>query len=160
MANALKLIIPLLDESLTLNDFSQEAGFSDAYLEDINRPSLVNHIFLLYDGNLDTVSKLERDEKLRKCNTLYSRKTIYIDKKPYLLYIFVIVSRSIIRIRDGNIPYSPKDLTRIMLFWNLTDDFINDLMIYRNKTFTTEGIIVPEEDYIPSWEDEFEETFL
>ena len=48
------MIIPLIDESFTTDDFSKEAGFIDAFDTDINKPYLDNHIFLMYDPNVKT----------------------------------------------------------------------------------------------------------
>lgn len=160
MNNALKLAIPLISDKLSLDDISEEAGFVDAYFEDINRPSLTNHVFLLYDGKLDTVEKLERDVKLREIDTLYLRKTIFISGNPYLLYVFVILNEGIKSIRKGFVPYKQEDMNRIMMFWNLEDPFVNDLFTSRKVTFEQERGVVPEEDYIPSWEEEFDDSFF
>ena len=43
-----KLIIPLLDDNIVLEDVSEESGFVNAYTDDINKPFYDNHIFLLY----------------------------------------------------------------------------------------------------------------
>ena len=99
MANVIKLIVPLLDKSFEKEDISEESGFVEGYLQDINRPYLDNHIFLLYDGKLDTVAKLKRDEKIRKMPTLYGRYTIHIKNVPYLLYVFSII-KTLLTIRE------------------------------------------------------------
>lgn len=149
MANVLKLIIPILDDIFELKDFSEESGFIDAYLENINKPYLDNHIFLLYDGNLDTAEKLERDCKIRKSKYLYSRETIRINNKYYLLYTFINTSKYILKLREGILPAGEKDFMKIILFWQLKDGFINSLIYDRRRSFETKGIIVPEQDYVP-----------
>lgn len=159
MPNVLKLMLPLLDENFKLSDFTEQTGFVDGYLEDINRPSLVNHIFLLYDGNLDTVEKIERDQRFRSFSHLYSRKVIFISGNPYLIYTFVTISKDIERIRGGKTPYKQEDLKKIMLFWTLNDDFIFELACNRNVHFKTEGLVVPEEDYRPDFDDEFDSEY-
>ena len=47
MSNITKTIIPLIDDDLTLEDFSESTGFEAVYYEDINRPYLDNHIFII-----------------------------------------------------------------------------------------------------------------
>lgn len=150
MANAIKLIVPLLNDNFLLEDFTEENGFIDGYLEDINRPSLINHIFLAFDGKLDTSYKLERDERIRKMKELYKRYTIYISGNPILLYVFVIVNKDIQRIKDGIMPVNTENVIKIHKFWNFTDSFINSLIIMKIQPFDID-LIVPEEDYIPEW---------
>lgn len=155
MANVIKLIVPLLDKSFEKEDISEESGFVEGYLQDINRPYLDNHIFLLYDGKLDTVAKLKRDEKIRKMPTLYGRYTIHIKNVPYLLYVFSIINKSINFIRScGSRPLNEKDFINIQKFWMFEDPFITSLITSQYKTTDIDGLIVPEEDYAPDIEDE------
>lgn len=150
MANAIKLIVPLLNDTFLLEDFTEENGFIDGYLEDINRPSLINHIFLAFDGKLDTSYKLERDERIRKMKELYKRYTIYISGNPVLLYVFVIINKDIQRVKDGIMPVNTENIIKIHKFWNFTDAFINSLIIMKIQPFDI-NLVVPEEDYIPEW---------
>lgn len=150
MANAIKLIVPLLNDTFLLEDFTEENGFINGYLEDINRPSLINHIFLAFDGKLDTSYKLERDERIRKMKELYKRYTIYISGNPVLLYVFVIINKDIQRVKDGVMPVNTENIIKIHKFWNFTDTFINSLIIMKIQPFDI-NLVVPEEDYIPEW---------
>lgn len=150
MANAIKLIVPLLNDTFLLEDFTEENGFIDGYLEDINRPSLINHIFLAFDGKLDTSYKLERDERIRKMKELYKRYTIYVSGNPVLLYVFVIINKDIQRVKDGIMPVNTENIIKIHKFWNFTDAFINSLIIMKIQPFDI-NLVVPEEDYIPEW---------
>lgn len=150
MANAIKLIVPLLNDTFLLEDFTEENGFIDGYFEDINRPSLINHIFLAFDGKLDTSYKLERDERIRKMKELYKRYTIYISGNPVLLYVFVIINKDIQRVKDGIMPVNTENIIKIHKFWNFTDAFINSLIIMKIQPFDI-NLVVPEEDYIPEW---------
>jgi hypothetical protein len=60
------------------------------------------------------------------------------------------------RIRDGNVPYKREDLKKIMSFWTLNDDFIFSLACNDKVQLVTKGLVVPEEDYIPDFDDEFD----
>ena len=155
MSNTAKLIIPLLDKDFKKEDFTDETGFVDGYVEDINKPSLTNHTFLVFDGNLDTEKKLERDAKMRHCSTLYSRRTAYISGNPYLIYTFINLSKAIERIRDNKMPYDEENYLRIMRFWNFEDDYVNSFLRNPSKR-VDDGLVVPEEDYTQEWGDEFD----
>ena len=43
-----KLIIPLLDDNIVLEDVSEESGFINAFTDDINKPFYDNHIFFIF----------------------------------------------------------------------------------------------------------------
>ena len=153
MNNTAKLIIPLLYDKFDLNDFSAESGFIEGYVTNKNKPSLTNHTFLVYDANLDTVEKVDRDAKMRNCPYLYSRRIIWVSKTPYMIYTFVNMSKSIRRLRDGFMPYDREDYLRIMRFWNFSDEYVNSFLLNPLKGVDI-GLDVPEEDYIPGWGDE------
>lgn len=150
MANAIKLMVPIINDMFCISDFSEKNGFIDGYLEDINRPSLTNHVFLAFDGNLDTEYKIERDERYRLMKELYKRYTIYISGRPVLLYIFIIIDKDLKRIKEGMMPINEDNILKIHKFWNFTDSFINSLIMMRIQIFDTD-LVVPEEDYIPEW---------
>lgn len=156
MSDLIKLIVPLIDDSLTMEDFSEDTGFIDGYIENINHPSLTNHTFLLYDGQLDTIAKLERDAKMRHIPSLYSRTIVHISGIPYMLYTFCNMKKGIERIREGMVPYKEDEFMRIQKFWKLKDDFVNSFIINRARPFEHEGFVLPEEDYVPEIGDEFD----
>ena len=81
-------ILPLVDDSITLDDVSTNSGFINAYTEDINRPYLEDKVFLLYDSKVNTVESMNRFRKFRDLDTLYNMKYIQINKHPYTVYCF------------------------------------------------------------------------
>ena len=58
-------ILPLIDDSITLDDISINSGFINAYTEDINRPYLEDKVFLLYDSKVNTAESMNRFRKFR-----------------------------------------------------------------------------------------------
>ena len=94
-----KLIIPFIDDSLTLEDISPKTGFVDIYTLDINRPSLTSHVFLLYKRVM-TQESLDTREKLSKLPCLYSKRNIKIDNELYVLFCFTI--NNIIKLIKSN----------------------------------------------------------
>lgn len=149
-----KLIIPLLDENITLDDISPEAGFIGVYSEDINRPYLDNHIFLLYDAVNTTTKAYVRNQKLRSSKYLYGVYNVNIVGNEFILYAFNIVSRTIKNIKRNAFVFTDNERLRIFKFWNFTDVDINKFLL-DPLYFMSIGFVravVPEEDYKPSCE--------
>ena len=73
-----KLIIPLLDDNIVLEDVSEESGFVNAFTDDINKPFYDNHIFLLYKS-VDTIESLRRFQKFNKLTTIHNIRYITIN---------------------------------------------------------------------------------
>lgn len=89
-----KLIVPLLDNSIDADDLSIDSGFVNAYTDDINKPYLDNHIFLLYDSSVNTVRSMNRFRKFRNLDSLFTSRYVTINKKHYIIYVFSRVSKS------------------------------------------------------------------
>ena len=154
MSKTDKLIIPLLDENITLDDISAEAGFIGIYSEDINRPYLDNHIFLLYDLANTTTKAYVRDKKLRSSKYLYGVYNVKIIGNEFVMYVFNIVSNTIKNIKRNAFVFTDKEKMRIFTFWNFTDSDINSFLL-NPLYFIGIGFVravVPEEDYKPSYE--------
>ena len=145
-----KLILPLIDESLTLEDISPETGFTDVYTLDINRPSLTNHVFLLYKRTL-TSEYFRTKEKLSNLPCLYSKKNVKINNVLYILFCFTINLAIKMIKNNGSSLLVKEDKIRIGKFWLFTDSDITEFLLgssYLGKEFKDD--IVPEEDYSPS----------
>ena len=82
MSTQIKLIIPLLDPNLTKEDLSEEAGFVDGYLYDINRPSLCDNVFLMYKANTNNIAAVHREDKLKDSPYVRSKTFIHINCFP------------------------------------------------------------------------------
>ena len=150
MSLHIKLILPLIDESLTLDDISQKAGFAGIYTLDINRPYLTHHIFLIYKRD-PTDEFLRIREKLPTLKSFYNKKNVKINGILYVVYTFTI-NPSIKNIRKSALSMLGKtDRTRIGKFWKFTDVDITDFLLgysYLGEEF--KDSVLPEEDYSPS----------
>ena len=150
MSLHIKLMLPLIDKSLSLEDISNKTGFTDAYTLDINRPSLTNHIFLMYKRVM-TPESMKTREKLSNIPCLYSKKNIKINNELYVIYCFTI-NKSIKKIKnDGLLLLDKNDRTNIGKFWMFTDVDVTDFILgysYLGNKF--KDSVVPEEDYSPS----------
>lgn len=148
MSIHMKLIIPLLGLSFKKEDFLLENGFMQAYSYDINRPSLDNHIFLLYDGTV-TNESIERDVRFKNIPSFYSRRDVWINEHFFICYTFVITNKVIKDIKSNNACIPENGLLRIYKFWNFTDDELNHFMFDSTYLINCQfkDITVPEWDY-------------
>lgn len=147
----LKMIVPLLGYGITLADIDQRRGFRGVFSYDINRPSLDNHIFLIY-SRMTTGFSIERDARLKSLPSYYSRREIRIKGITFLCYTFVITDRNVRRIKDNVFSLNDGEKMRIFKFWNFTDDDINYYMLHPDDVFNFEQFeqkVIPEWDYIP-----------
>lgn len=144
MSTQMKLIIPLLDEGLSKDLLSPEAGFIEAYNSDINNPNLDNHIFLVYDGDLSIPGNYYRNERMMKMKNLYQRHTVHIKGFLLMIYIFCIMCPSIRHIIKGNIILNDKSKLNIFRFWGTDEDVY--MAIATNAQFDVLSAMVPEQD--------------
>ena len=148
MSQILKLIIPLLDDYLTLADISKECGFVNAFYYNKNKPFLDNHTFLMYDLKNTSKEAYEREKRLRNCKNIFSKEIIQIKGNYYLLYTFCNVNPDIKECQKGYIPKHKENSIKILKFWNNTDEFINNMIqIVCPKRAYLEFESVPEVDY-------------
>lgn len=163
MSKHFKTIIPLLSNDLVLDDIKVENGFVGAFSYDINRPTLDQHIFLLYIYNVTNFFK-ERDARLKACPTFRSRRTVRIKGFLIVCYTFYNNQRSIRSIIDDRWLVNDEDKLRIFKFWNFTDNDINQYMLHPDINLFSETfkqVVIPEWDYdgkdinqsitIPKW---------
>lgn len=128
---AKKLIIPLLDERITKEDISKEAGFINAFTDDINRPWLQErYIFLLYSLAKGTKESFNRYYKFKELDCLHSKCYITINGHSFILYTFIVINLNAKKIlQRGSLNLTSKDIIQVVKFWNFTDDEVNDYMI-------------------------------
>lgn len=150
MSLTLKLIIPQLDDILTIDDLSEKSGFVGAYTSDINRPYLDNHTFLMYDLSNKTKEAYDREWKFRKLSNLHGWNIIYIKDKPYKIYTFCNHTEDIQNCIKGKHPNNTISLSKVATFWNNTDITVIDYL-FQSKLGDLEidTSTVPEEDYRP-----------
>lgn len=143
-------MLPFIDENLKIEDISTKTGFIDAYTLDINRPSLTNHIFLLYKRTM-TPESVKTRNKLSKLSCLYSKRNIKIDNILYTLYCFTINKTIKLIKNNGLLLLTKNSKKRISNFWLYTDAEVTEFLLgysYLGNKFKDN--IVPEEDYSPS----------
>lgn len=147
MSTQIKLIIPLLDENITKNDFSKESGFVNAYVYNKNKPDLLSHLFLLYDGENRTYEKAKIIEKFSKLKSLYSQKAMWIGGHYYLLYTLTLIGKKMRDLLQGIPSFEEEDVVKTLKFWNLEENDVNRILLGIDPSLSTDDTSVPEEDY-------------
>jgi hypothetical protein len=138
-----KMILPIVDSAISNEFIKSDCGFVNAYLEDINRPYLNNHIFLLYKNIPFCV-----DNILTHLKTFYNKYDICIKGIWYKEYAFIRNlenSQDVKNILNGIPNISASSESHILYFYhgdNICDYFHYHLPIPLKKD------ILPIEDYI------------
>lgn len=143
------MIIPLLDPTITKDDISEEAGFVDGYLYDINRPSLTDNVFLMYRTHTNDIKAVRREEKFNKSPYIRSIRYVRIHDEMYVIYTFVILNKDIRSLKLGRPLSTVKNTFRILSFWHGNDSTVNKAIVWPNESYTVQTEGVPEEDYVP-----------
>lgn len=150
MSTQIKLIIPLLDPNITKDDISPEAGFYNAYIYDINKPSLVDNIFLVYKLGVNDKKARAREERFKESKYIKSTRYAKIDGEWYIVYVFVILNKDINFIKQALPTSSVKNTFRILSFWKGSDNAVNNAVLYPSEPYSIQTEHLPEEDYTPS----------
>lgn len=148
MSTQIKLIIPLLEEDLTKEDFTQESGFVGAYIYDKNEPSLLSHIFLMYDSENRDYKKAKTIEKLNKLKSLYARRLIRVNGHFYVLYTLSMIGKKLKDLLKGIPSFEEADITKTLGFWDLKEDDVNRILLGIDPLLRIDNTSVPEEDYL------------
>lgn len=144
-----KLIVPLLDDNLVLDDVCEASGFINAFTDDINKPFYDNHIFLLYKS-IDTKESLNRFQKFNQLETIHNKRYITINKEHYIVYTFIKKDKNINNILKSGQCFNPKDSLLINNFWKDIDaDMFQRLFTPHYEYSKKIKEILPEEDYYP-----------
>lgn len=146
MSNIEKVILPLIDNGISLDDISEKNGFVAMYTEDINRPYLDDHIFLLYNWSNKKSTKVFYN--FRDLPSFYGYKIIYLKGVPYIVYTFT--SNSLInRLKRGTAILRDVNKLRVLQFWQFKDAWISLNVTRGTVAGDPPQDVLPEEDYLP-----------
>ena len=148
MSTMYKLIIPLLDDGFSKEDFTEEAGFLGAYTDNMNTPYITDCIFLVYEFNKLTKESYMRNVKFMELKSIHNKRFARINNKSCYIYAVTIIDPQVKRILKGLKPSNYKTIEKILKFWNFEDGDVNTCCFSPTKTFYYGRASVPEEDYI------------
>ena len=113
----MKLIVPLLDDNITTDAISKEAGFVDAYTWNKNEPYIDNCIFLMYDATIINNKTRIRDCILYNSPNLYKKKYVTVKGHYYSIYAMSITNPEIREFLQGLRHKKNATGEKIMSFW-------------------------------------------
>lgn len=147
MSTQVKLIIPLINEDFSKEDFTDEVGFVGAYINNKNIPNLLTHLFLLYKAEDRTYKGALLMSKIQSMNSLYGWKTIKIKGHYYTLYIISLTGSKLKNLLKGIPSFERTDIEKTLKFWNLEQTDVNRILLGENPLLCIDTTFVPEEDY-------------
>ena len=160
MSTQIKLIIPLLDPDITKDDISEEAGFIDGYLYDINRPSLTDNVFLMYKAYTNDIKAVRREEKFNNSPFIRSKRYIRVNDELYIIYTFSIINKDIRSLKLGRPLTTVENTFRVLSFWHGNDSTVNKAFVWPGESYSVQTEGVPEEDYHPNEADRYAMRYL
>lgn len=147
-----RYILPFIFDSSEL--FQEKYKFVNAYIEDINRPFLDNHVLLVFEYNSEINDELE--SKIKQNNWFCAKYDLFIDGIFYIEYVFIIphyFKKIINTIKDGYFnSIDENSKIRIISFWNNIDfSYLKDLLnnstdLTKIKSLIDRNEIITEED--------------
>lgn len=143
------LLVPLIDDNITINDVNEESGFVNAYTEDINKPFHNDNVFLLYKV-INTKQCLDTFSKLIKLDTLKTWRPVKINKEHYRVFVFHKVNnKNINNIINIGFCRNINDGLSIYNFWktDFSYQFKEKLFNPSINSYETINCSVPKEDY-------------
>lgn len=148
MSLTLKLMIPLISDNITVDDLSEECGFVNAFTNDINKPYLDNHVFLMYEWDTNSHKKFKRYMKLKKDKNIHSCMKYIINGKKYLIYVYCLKGKEITELKSNYITFTGQKKLKIIDFWRTKDKDINEYALSPFINYTEyKASYVPEIDY-------------
>ena len=88
MSKFTKVIMPLIEKNLKLDDFSDESGFIDVYTEDPDRPGNYRSIYFVVNDNVRNALSIDRARRFIKSPNLKGVFTKRCNNIPYMVYEF------------------------------------------------------------------------
>lgn len=147
MNNYMKLFLPLI-QGLWKEDFTKEAGFVDAFTNDINSPDENNYIYLMYTVCNEFQDYNRTYYKIRKLRNFHSSKTYKIGNHVYIIYKLIANVNSLKSLLKGVIQLNTLDIIRILQFWGYNDDYVNSIVLNTNVKFESNCVVnIPEVDF-------------
>ena len=128
-------------------------GFISVYFDDIERPYLDNHVFIMYDTNEVDGDYVRLLSKIENMPNYYSSYNIMISGVWYKVFCFTLNpkhKKEFDLLKKGKLTRI-KSLTKsIILEYNF--DEISDLSMFMSEDIPELKKIIPEQDFIPEME--------
>ena len=151
MINDIVLALLFSDKGITKNDVVIK-GFVDIFLDDVERPYLDHHAFIMYDLSKVDANYIKLMGIFEEADNLYGSYSIRISGVFYKIFCFTInpaYYREYKYIKTGRFTEIKEPMKSIILEYN--NDNITGLLKFMTNDSLVDKVI-PEQDYIPPME--------
>ena len=147
MSKFAKVVMPLIEKNLKLDDFSVESGFIDVYTEDPDKPGDYRSIYFVVNDDVRNALSIDRARRFAKSPNIKGVYTKRCNNIPYMVYKFSMTP-STYKMKDGVISPTLEERTQILQFWGLTSD-IGRLLLSNNTLSVETDYAMPLADEAP-----------
>jgi len=146
MSKLAKILIPLIADKTTKNDYTEDAGFIDLYTFDMDKYKNYKGIYLMFKSNISTDASKTRSINLSRQPGIISVHTKIINGNPFIIYSFA-KSELVKKITDSNIcTLDSNSLKTILKFWGIDDKFVDYILSNCGCLTYNREKIIPETD--------------
>ena len=147
MSKFAKVVMPMIEKNLKLDDFSVESGFVDVYTEDPDKPGDYRSIYFVVNDDVRNALSIDRARRFVKSPSLKGVYTKRCNNMPYMVYK-LSMTPSTYKMKDGVISPTLEERTQILQFWGLTSD-IGRLLLSNNTLSVETDYAMPLADEAP-----------
>lgn len=130
MSDFAKVVMPLIERNLKLDDFTEESGFVDVYTEDPDRPYDYRSIYFVVNDKVRNAQSIDRARRFAKTINILGSYTKTIDNTPYIVYRFCMPPK-VAKLKNGIIALSTDDKATILDFWGASSAIGHRLLTNR-----------------------------
>ena len=128
-------------------------GFLDVFFDDIERPYLDNHAFILYDTEVVGADYIRLITKLKTIDNLYTEYSIRISGNYYKIFCFTLnpkYKKEFALLKEGKLTQIKEPTKSEILQYN--SDNVKDVMNLLSEDINPVSKVLPEQDYVPQME--------
>lgn len=151
---ATRFILPLFFSNARVIN-KRDIGFVNAFLTDVNKPQLDNHLFIVYKSMPSIEAWEELNIMMRSSKYFYKFYTIKLENEFYNVYVFLLASnikyyqdiKKMLENSYGEVDYQTK--VKIISYWNFSIGTEEHEILFNEKKdieFTLLDQQIPEED--------------
>lgn len=116
MSDFAKVVMPLIERNLKLDDFTDESGFVDVYTEDPDRPYDYRSIYFVVNDEVRNALSIDRARRFANSINIYGSYTKTMNNTQCIVYRFNMPPK-VMKLKNGIISLPIEDKAKIIDFW-------------------------------------------
>lgn len=155
MSKLAKILIPLIADKTTKENYTKDAGFIDLYTFDMDKYKNFQGVYLMFKSDVFTEASKSSSINLNKQPGIIDVYTKIIKGTPYIIYSFA-KDDFIKKIINSNTYYLDADqMLKILSFWGTDDKFSKDMLTNGGMMTYCSEAPLPENDMQISFVEHF-----